>query len=285
MSIASHAHAEHSSPEEEDAAIRHDFTKKAGHQERLLETDELHHVVARSRGGSNKVINLTPAEPHRHDFYHDITGNALPTEYMRVLATDAVGFKRTKTIEPKLLQTVYQIATMMDWPELYKPGSVVPSGTVESLAKHPRKLFRHATDHQVEELFHLNCATGGLENDRGYGWQKMNVMRLSCNFFNTKDNPLAAMRALLTEEYCGRFTWVDALQDETRNALLGALQDAELVELTKGANIELRAVVAQQRSYIASHLRQWTATYEKHYGQNQKKKRDNTAMRGRGGRR
>lgn len=248
--------------------------------------DEDHHVVPRSRGGSNKAINLTPVEPRIHDGFHNIYGNARPDEILPVLATDTVGYGKNRTIEPRQLDTVYQITTMINWPELYEPGAIVPSGTVESLSKHPRTLFRHATNHQVEALFHLNCALDGLDHGKGFGWQKNRVLQQSCRFFETPDDPLGAMRELLTEEYKGRFTWVDALHEETRLALLGTLNGSELVPLTRGASMELRGVISKQRAYIANHYRQWMAAYEAHYGQGRKKKkRAATSMRGHGGRR
>lgn len=236
-------------------------------------------MVPRSRGGSNKDVNLAPVEPKRHDRYHTMTGNALPTEVLRLLATDTVGYGRNRTIEPHQLETLYQIATMMDWPTLYKPGTVVPSGTVESLARHPRTLFRHATAHQVEELYHLNCAVDGLEHDRGYGWQKTRILQQACHFFETPDDPLDAMWMLLTDVHEGQYTWVGALQTDTREALQQTIQESELVPLTRGASIELRGIIATQRAHIARHYQQWMRTYEAHYGQKKRKKRPETARR------
>lgn len=262
-------------------------TASLDNQDLLLEEeddDEQHHNVARSRGGSNKEVNVTPVEPRRHDLYHGITGNALPTEVLRLLGTDTVGYAQCRTIEPRQLNTIYQIATMMDWPELYKPGSVTPSGTVESLARHPRTLFRHATEHQIAEMHHLDCAINGLEHGTGYGWQKMHMLRPFMKFMNTIDHPIGAMRRLLTEEYKGQLTWVNALQDQTRD-LLGTLNGMELVPLTRNASIELKSVIEKQRAHVASHYRQWMATYQAHYGQSHKKKRGATAMRGHGKRR
>lgn len=253
-----------------------------GKCERMQEDNEQHHNVARSRGGSNKTVNLTPVEPRRHDRYHDITGNALPTEVLCLLATDTVGYARNKTIEPRQLNTIYQIATMMDWPELYKPGSVTPSGTVESLARHPRTLFRHATEHQVAEMFHLDCALNGLDHGNGFGWQKAHMLRPFMKFMETLDDPIGAMRGLLTEEYEGRLTWVDALQDQTRRDLLGTLHGMELVPLTRNAIMELKAVIEKQRAHIAAHYRQWMATYQAHYGQRRKERRSESSRRGRG---
>ena len=271
---------EHASPGGEKDIVD---TEEAAALERLLENAEEHHNVARSRAGSNKPVNLSPADPRRHDRYHDMTGNSLPTEVLRMIATDSVGYARNRTIEPRQLETIYQIATMMDWPELYKPGSVVPSGTVESLAKHPRTLFRHATGHQVEELFHLNCAMDGLDHGQGYGWQKANILRQACRFFDTPEDPIGAMRALLTEEYGGKLTWVGALQDDTRSTLMGTLNGSELVPLTRGAETDLRGIISTQRAHIAAHYRQWMMTYDAHYGQGRKKRRAETSRRGHGG--
>ena len=248
----------------------------------MEENPEQHHVVPRSRGGSNKTVNLTPAEPLRHDRFHDITGNALPTETLRMLATDAVGYGKDKTIEPRRLETIYQIATMIDWPELYKPGAVTPSGTVESMARHPRTMYRHATNHQIEEMFHLNSAMDGLEHGKGFGWQKARLLHQFMKFAETPQDPLGAMKKLLTEEHEGRKTWVDALADVTQRDLLAALEDTELVDLTQNASVELRAIIAKQRAHIMAHYRQWTQAYEANYGQ-KKRKKETTGMRGRGG--
>jgi hypothetical protein len=259
----------------------HPTTERFGEMERDLEADpEQHHVVARSRGGSNKPINLTPADPRRHDRYHDITGNSLPTETLRMLATDTVGYGRNRTIEPRRLETVYQIATMIDWPELYKPGAVTPSGTVESLARRPRSMFRHATAHQVEELFHLDAAMNGLDHGKGFGWQKARLLTQFMKFAGTPDDPVGAMKTLLTEEYEGRLTWVDAMQDVTRADLLSALEGAELVELTQNAEADLRVIVSKQRSKIQRHYEMWMKTYEANYGQGRKKKRETKGIRG-----
>lgn len=247
-------------------------------QERVLEGNpEQHHVVARSRGGSSKEVNLSPADPRRHDRYHDITGNALPTEVLRLLATDTVGYGRDRTIEPRQLETLYQIATMVDWPELYKPGSVTPSGTVQSLARHPRTMFRHATAHLVEEQFHLEAAMNGLEHGKGFGWQRARILQQFMKFAHTPDDPLGAMRGLLTEEYGGKRTWVDALQDQTREDLLKTLEGAELVPLTENAAMELRAIVSKQRAKIMHHYGMWMRGYEANYG---RKRKQTTGIRG-----
>lgn len=227
---------------------------------------------------------MSPADPRRHDWYHDITGNALPTEVLRVLATDAVGYGRNRTIEPRQLETLYQIATMIDWPELYKPGAVTPSGTVESLARHPRTMFRHATAHQVEELFHVDAALNGVEYGKGFGWQKARLLPQFMRFANTPDDPIGAMKRLLTEEYGGKYTWVDALQDQTRNDLLATLDNAALVPLTQHASLELRGILSKQRAVVTRHFELWTQSYQANYGQRRKKK-GATGIRGRGNRR
>ena len=240
---------------------------------------EDHHNVPRSRGGSGKRVNLSPIDPDRHDRYHEFAGNALPSEMLRMLATDAVGYARHRTIAPYQLRTIYEVAHVADWSEIYKGKAVVPSGTVEAFENHPNKFYLHATRHQVAELFHIDGSLEGLAHGSGYGWEKANLLRQACRFFDTPDDPMGAMRQLLTERFKGSYTWVDSLEDDVRETLTTTLESSGLVELTRGVSMELRGIVAKQRSEVAAVYHRWAKAYQDRYGNRGKKRERSTAMR------
>lgn len=232
--------------------------------------DEDHHNVPRSRGGSGKRVNLTPVDPDRHDWYHDMTGNSLPSEFLRLLGTDTVGYGRHRTIAPYQLRAIYDMAHVENWSDLYKEKAIVPSGTVESFEHHPHKFYLHATRHQVEELFHLDCALAGLETGEGFGWQKTRLIKQACRFFDSQDDPMGSMDELLSERRGERYTWVDSLHDDVRDALHTTLNSSELVQLTRGVAIELKGIVAKQRGRVAGMYHEWMKAYQDRYGHRNK---------------
>ncbi len=241
--------------------------------------DEDHHNVPRSRGGSGKRVNLSPVDPDRHDWYHDMTGNALPSEMLRLFATDAVGYGRYRTIAPYQLRAVFDMAHVENWSELYKEKAVVPSGTVESFEHHPHKFYLHATRHQVEELFHLDCAMAGLETGEGFGWQKTRLIKQACRFFDTQDDPMGSMTEMLSERRGERYTWVDSMHHDVRDSLQSTLGSSELVQLTRGVSMELKGIIAKQRNRVADVYHEWMKAYQDRYGHREKKREPVHAFR------
>jgi hypothetical protein len=44
-----------------------------------------HHIIPKSRGGSNEPKNISTVESKRHNLYHQLFGNRTPPEIIRML--------------------------------------------------------------------------------------------------------------------------------------------------------------------------------------------------------
>ena len=62
---------------------------------------EKHHVIPRSRGGSDDLSNIVEIEARQHELYHQLFSNKTPAEILQYLNTDFWGsLYQLKIIQP-----------------------------------------------------------------------------------------------------------------------------------------------------------------------------------------
>lgn len=226
------------------------------------EKSNVHHVVPRSRGGSNKDRNKTDVAISRHADYHELFAeNKLPTEVYRLAAINTIGLNNY-TIEPRQLKAILTMLPIADWQSNYDPTALVQLGTLSSMSRQPEKMYEHATRHQVEELLSMKQTHNALIHGRGFPHQKNRFIRRFDHFFET-DNPLVGMEKFLTEESGGQRTWVASLRDKTRNELLSNIVDSEPVLMTRGINYDLRVLLSGQIDVANNHYQKWIKIHRK----------------------
>ncbi len=146
-------------------------------------------------------------------------------------------------------------------------------------------MFRHTTEQIQEESAAIRYALNGLATGKGFPFQKTFYGKQFRKFFRTQDTTESIALAL-TEQHNGERTWVGALAEETRHTLVKTVEGAEDVALTNPIRKELMNVLEDQYGFMEKHGAIWRDAYEANYGQrSRKKKRAETARRGRGGRR
>lgn len=210
-------------------------------------TDNRHHGIPRSCGGSNVEGNLSPVLKYRHDAFHVWAENRLPCQNTRMIAIHGIG-KEEESLHPETVDTLFQITTVRNVSRLYYDR------TFRSIASINAVQHAKDTDHSIgirltEEKLILEKTIEAL---KGYGHFPSDDMRFldrALHFFQT-ESPRDALKSFYCESAFGSLSWVKPMLHETRRSILQVLQWDEKLPYRSPAPKRMIPVLEKQLRFI-----------------------------------
>jgi len=154
--------------------------------------------------------------------------------------------------EPERLDTVFQIATMSRWFNLYKLSALCSIGRLSNV-----NTVIQTTQLQIEHLQQeIALVSNTINALRGEGpYPCINGNQAMIRFFRTPRDTNTALRRYLTEEFEGNHTWFEALRAHTRKHLFNAVDTTKTFK-TSEHNEELQLVLVTQLGFLERHLQE-----------------------------
>ncbi|MBI3336038.1 hypothetical protein HYZ98_00540 [Candidatus Peregrinibacteria bacterium] len=228
---------------------------------KLSPSENQHHNVPGSRGGSGRGINISVIPEKRHEGFHVWSCNRTPEMLMRKMLIRAIGLEGKHALPLSALEDLFGETGVSDWTDLYDPDAVIwlcGKGDKEHVAK----ARDYAVEHWVEELSDTRWTINSLlyrryfpvaaeDDDREF-------LRQAMMFFQT-NSPQAAVQTLLTEKYKNELLWVKPLKDTVRRKLLTVLgcarpvsigykEEGPLVDMLKEHEMRIVSGIVHERS-------------------------------------
>ena len=202
---------------------------------RLPPSENYHHNVPSSRGGTGQPRNLSPVRARRHaDFHEQWASNKTPCALLRQLAIRSAGIDGGRSLPPDVLKELLFVLSPEDWSHLYEPTTTIWTHGVPRVERRRRRDVRENTErHLCEEREDvrrtIRSLLYGARSPSQYDGSE-DMLRNALLFFKTHF-PHEAMQKLLTETHAGQLSWVKAIQENVREELLSVLNEVQSISL------------------------------------------------------
>lgn len=215
--------------------------------------ENLHHNMPTSRGGSDHDDNLSRVRVPRHDNFHDWAFNRTPCALTRLIAMHGIG-QGEETIDPEVLNTIFQITTMSNWNRLYVAQTFHPV-TLAASRKLAMKAAEYTRTHLLEEQLVLRNAIHAITNGGRINAQLSPFTSQALEFFKAR-NSAEAIHSMYTERYAEQLSWVKPMQEQTREDIVRTVRNG-MVPYDQRHKSQLVRVLHKQQSYICRYLDEW----------------------------